>query len=254
MLRGGKFENVLDSQNERLNKLEKHLNEQHVLVSTVNQLEKSMSQLSENVKLAIESNAKNLSEIKNIKSSVSNLQKKLDSESSRINSIQDQRYAGVSSLKAKFDIINCKVKDSDQVNERLEQMITSCTNSVSDIRKKVNGFENKLKSLQTAKAKSYSDAIKETQICAKTDLVHNDPSTKVIVRSDHAPQDNLLNLQNTQNHPAQLSPPQNRCNPSSDANSVSVSDVIKPIPVIVKTDMNMATNKTQTFYRQKHNR
>jgi predicted nuclease with TOPRIM domain len=87
------------------------------------------------------------------KVNLNGVQSKLQSESAWINWIQDQRYAAVSSLKARVDLINDKVKDNEPFYKRLETMTSSCTTFVTDIRKKLNNLEKKVESHDMTKDK-----------------------------------------------------------------------------------------------------
>ena len=96
------------------------------------------------VKQTKERNVKSSNDLINLNVNLNGVQSKLQSESARINCIQDQRYATVSSLKARVDLINDKVKDNEPFYERFKTMTSSCTKSVTDIRKKLNNLEKKV--------------------------------------------------------------------------------------------------------------
>lgn len=140
LIRDGKFQKQLESLEGRFKNLEAKLCEYSNISRTITKLENSMSEISEIVKQTKETNVKNSKDLTNLKVNLTGVQSKLQSESARINCIQDQRYAAVSSLKSRVDLINDMVKDNEPLYERLETMTSSCTQSVTDIRKKTQQF------------------------------------------------------------------------------------------------------------------
>lgn len=98
LIRDSQIQKELDQVVKRCCELETRLNDQNMLSASVDKLEKVICELSETVKRTHESSESNSTEIKKLKANLSDLQNKMKSESSRINMIQDKRYAGVSSL------------------------------------------------------------------------------------------------------------------------------------------------------------
>lgn len=101
--------------------------------------------------------------VKKINWDVRDLDKRLKSESERLNRISDTKAAGVSNLKAKCDIMNNKVKELEETVNEMENVKGSMYTSLSDLRKRLNGYDRDIKALNKD-YKSYAETLKSRDL------------------------------------------------------------------------------------------
>ena len=108
---------------------------------------------------------------KHLFGSVSELRTKLKSETIRIDKLSDTRPQGVMSLKTKTNLINDKLKEFDDMLNKVDSDLSSHSKSISDLRKRMVNTEKDVKTLYKS-SKSYADILKSK--CDKiTDTVHS---------------------------------------------------------------------------------
>ena len=157
IIRDGKILKNCASLEERLSAIEELFVQKSHVFDEVSRLSKTFSDLSKSMDELKQCQEKHKSDITILKTSVKELHNGLRNESLLINNISDQRASGVSSLKAKVDLLSDKVKDGNNLYDHLEHLVSSCGKSVSDLRKKINSVE---KTIKTRDERTFAEATK----------------------------------------------------------------------------------------------
>ncbi|CAC5401320.1 GXYLT [Mytilus coruscus] len=127
---------------ERLNAVENRSVEKSNLTSDLTELSQVVSDLANSLAHLKQVQQQHVKDITLLKaSSIKDLRQDVRNDSLSINTITDQRLTSVCALKAKVELINEKLKDNDPAYEHLETLVSSCSKSVSDLRKKVVNVE-----------------------------------------------------------------------------------------------------------------
>lgn len=181
IIRDGKIQKNQSLLEARIEALEKRIIDSDELKKEVSCLSETVTVLSKSVTDMKTTQEKQVSAITHVRNSIKQLTQDAKNESVRVNNISDERASGVSSLRAKMDLVNDKLKDNETVYENLESLVASCAKSVSDFRKRINNIQ---KNEKTREERTFADVTKMKPNCDES----NSPSisNKDCLRSEKA--------------------------------------------------------------------
>ncbi|CAC5361824.1 unnamed protein product [Mytilus coruscus] len=118
-------------------------------------------------------------DFKTVKLDVNELRSSVKSESCRINQLSDTRAQGVVSLKTKTNLMSDKLKEFDDVLNKVNIDCCSHAKSISDLRKRIINTEKDVKVLDKS-TKSYADILKSKseQVIASAETFDNSNVTE----------------------------------------------------------------------------
>lgn len=99
----------------------------------------------------------------------SETKQRLDSEIIRITNISDSRVSGLCNLKSKASILSEDLKETKSLMQGYKIQASSCSQSVTELRKRVHTLEKNSKSQASSKQKSYAVAAIEPPVTIRVD-------------------------------------------------------------------------------------